>query len=111
MRTWKLSDSKNAWYEPEDHYGNLVRTDATDEDDGFSVVVARCPPGSGAIRHAHEQHRQMFFVLEGSLRLATPADTVTLQRNEAVTFEPGEEHETHNETATDCLVMVVTVDG
>lgn len=107
MQTWHETEV----YEPDGHFGGLTVADVmmSAAPGKYAVQVGHIPPGGGGHNHAHDEHVQLFFVIEGRMRYWTGDDTVEIGPMEAIRFDPGVDHATLNEGDTDATVLTVTI--
>ncbi|WP_033292626.1 cupin domain-containing protein [Amycolatopsis jejuensis] len=109
MHIFRTADATFA--EPPGHFGGLRTTNVVGTEVGkrYSIALAEVPPGGGGEDHQHDAEQQTFLVLSGSYRFRSGDKQFTLGPGEAVLFEPGEYHETLNESAEQVTCLVVTV--
>jgi mannose-6-phosphate isomerase-like protein (cupin superfamily) len=108
MNIWKNGGA--AGVTPPAHFGDLKVLDIVPfAGSNFSVQVSRAPVGGGGELHHHEDWSQVFFVVEGQMTFDTGKERFTLQKGEAVLFEPGDPHYTINEGPGESSCLVITV--
>ena len=73
---------------------------------GLSVIEERMPPGTAEIRHLHRDARQLFYVLEGVLRIEAAGVVHRLARGAGLHVPPGCAHEVRNDSAADACFLV-----
>jgi quercetin dioxygenase-like cupin family protein len=109
MHIFRASEAERV--EPAGHFGHLAVADVVPKSvgDNFVVQLSYCPPGGGGEKHHHDKEAQLFLVIQGELTFDTGEDRFTLREQEAVLFEPFEPHATLNESDSDSVAVVVTV--
>lgn len=77
------------------------------KDARLSVIHERMPAGTSEVRHYHEQARQFFFVLSGSLTVEVGGEAVELAPQEGVEVPPLTAHQVRNlsDEAAEFLVV------
>jgi mannose-6-phosphate isomerase-like protein (cupin superfamily) len=74
----------------------------------LAVTQERIPPGRGEIEHYHAEARQLFYVLEGSLRIAIESNTFHLSKGDSLEVPPTKRHRVWNEGADDAHFLVIS---
>ncbi|ALB63580.1 Mannose-6-phosphate isomerase [Cronobacter condimenti 1330] len=75
---------------------------------GLSVIHERMPAGRAEQRHYHEQSRQCFFVLRGTLTMELNGERVTLLPGEAIEIPPQAPHQARNDSAQETEFLVIS---
>jgi mannose-6-phosphate isomerase-like protein (cupin superfamily) len=57
--------------------------------------------------HSHEDHEQVYYVLEGGGLLTVGAETKRVRKGDAVYIPPGTSHSFHNDTDESCTIIMV----
>ena len=78
------------------------------EDPSLDVIQERMPGGTSEVPHLHERARQLFYVLEGSLEIATSSGTVAVPEGSAYEVSPGTRHVVRNPSAAHATFLVVS---
>ena len=73
------------------------------------VDVWRLPPGAAIGPHRHDQGRELYVILDGTGRMTTNGQTVTVVAGDLVLNEPGDWHALENASETDLRVLVTAV--
>ena len=74
----------------------------------MSVVEERVPPGGVEKAHYHRYSTQLFYLLEGQVRFTLGAETLDLQRGDAVHVMPGIIHKLENTGDADAVLLVMS---
>jgi len=74
----------------------------------LSVIQERVPPNCGEILHHHQRARQLFFVLEGALRITVRSEVFHLSSGDALEVAPTEPHQVHNVSGADAVFLVIS---
>lgn len=74
----------------------------------LSVIEERIPRGGGEVRHLHTRARQLFFVLDGQLRIELDDDAFTLAAGDSLEVQPERAHRVRNASDADVFFLVVS---
>jgi|SRR5690606_3703547 len=104
-----FKDGHKTGITPPNHFGGLNVLDIVPlAGRDFSVQVSKAPKGGGGELHHHDDMTQIFYVVEGALTFATGQERFTLNKGEAVVFEPFDPHYTINERDEECVSLVIS---
>lgn len=83
---------------PKDHFQMLNRRVIGENVGAKNVRVAFgvAESGGNAIRHSHANMEQIYFVIEGELRVKGEKEEVEVKKGMALFIPPGEAHTTRN---------------
>lgn len=74
----------------------------------MSVIHERMPAGTQEKRHYHNQSRQFFFVLQGTLTMELSGKRQTLAPQTGIEIPPGEPHQASNGSDHDVEFIVIS---
>lgn len=74
---------------------------------GLGARLWRLAPGQASTRHRHRTQHELYLVLEGKGRMRAGRDLLTLSPLSSVMVEPATVRQVFNDTAADCLWLVV----
>lgn len=74
----------------------------------LEVTLERMPPGTAEIPHVHRRARQLFFVLNGRLRVDGPTGPLDVPAESALEVPPGQVHAVQNPEDADATFLVVS---
>jgi mannose-6-phosphate isomerase-like protein (cupin superfamily) len=74
----------------------------------LSVIEERIPPKTGEAAHRHRVARQLFFVLDGALRIDRGEDRHVLGPGESLEMPPATSHLVWNDTDADVRFLVIS---
>jgi quercetin dioxygenase-like cupin family protein len=89
------------WGEVCDGWRLLTTSDLT-------VIEERMPPRSSEQRHRHEQARQFFYVLAGTLTMEIEGSDHSLHAGEGIEVHPGQKHQAINRDTADARFLVIS---
>lgn len=75
--------------------------------EGLGARLWRLAPGQASTRHRHRAQEELYVVLEGEGRMRVDDELLTLAPLSAVLVEPATVRQVFNDTAADCLWLVV----
>ncbi|AZN38679.1 cupin domain-containing protein [Paenibacillus albus] len=78
------------------------------KDERLSIIHERMPAGTSEVRHYHEQSRQFFFVLTGSLAIELGGEVVELEPQEGVEVPPLTPHQVRNVSGEAAEFLVIS---
>ena len=79
------------------------------QDEQMSVIEELMPSNSAEVLHYHERSKQFFYVLSGSLTIATPSGTQIIRANEGLRIWPGIRHRVVNASREAARFLVISV--
>ncbi len=74
----------------------------------LSVIEERIPPGLGEVRHYHARSRQLFYVLQGRLRIEAGETASQLGAGDSMEIPPSLPHRVTNPFQEDVHFLVVS---
>ena len=74
----------------------------------LAVIHERIPPGRGEVKHYHVRSRQLFYVLEGNLRIDVADEIAHLEKGDSLEVPPTIPHRVWNSFEDDALFLVVS---
>lgn len=74
----------------------------------LGVTLERMPPRTAERPHLHRRARQLFFVLDGQLRVDRPMGSVDVPAESALEVPPGQVHAVRNTENADAIFLVVS---
>ena len=77
--------------------------------DSCSVIQERMPPNTSEVAHFHNQSRQFFFVLSGSLSIDIDGSLHKLGPEQGLEISPKLSHRVFNDSAGDVRFLVFSV--
>jgi mannose-6-phosphate isomerase-like protein (cupin superfamily) len=89
------------WGDACDGWRLLARSD-------LAVTQERIPAGRGEVEHYHGKARQLFYVLNGSLRIAIESDTFDLSKGDSLEVPPTTPHRVWNGGMDDAHFLVIS---
>ncbi|MEM7644773.1 MAG: cupin domain-containing protein [Pseudomonadota bacterium] len=75
---------------------------------GLSVIEERMPPGTAEARHVHDQARQVFRVLSGTLTMHGSDGTVQVAAGQALEVALGLAYQARNDGTEDVRFLVIS---
>jgi quercetin dioxygenase-like cupin family protein len=99
-------------YTPFNHFG--MKTQVIFNPDGgckrANVTLSTLPKGSGSDDEVHESSDQIFYILQGSMKVYARGQLLAeLNEGDAVLVEAGDVHAVRNDHDTDTVFYAVTV--
>jgi len=88
-----------------DIYGYLEMDDVLKKLGGFWQTTVN--PGKKLDPHSHENHEQIYYILEGGGLLTVGDDTRRVRKGDAIYIPPKTSHSFHNDTDKPCIIMMV----
>ncbi len=74
----------------------------------LSVIQERIPPGGTEVRHLHHRARQLFFILDGRLRIEVSDEVSTLESGDSLEVLPEQAHRVSNMSTADVSFLVIS---
>ena len=74
----------------------------------LSVIEERMPSGTSEIWHQHEHAHQLFYVLDGTLRIDLDSTCQELASGDAVHIPPRIQHQVRNESDAPARFLVIS---
>ena len=99
------------WLETRPGEHCLIRIPAADTAGLYSIVEIVSNPGDGTPLHVLEREDEVFFVIEGSARIAYGDRIFDLQAGEVATLGKGIAHAWANRSSTDLRMVVLVAPG
>jgi mannose-6-phosphate isomerase-like protein (cupin superfamily) len=75
---------------------------------GLSVIQERMPAGTAETRHTHQQSRQFFYVLAGTLTMEVDGAVTVLGAGVGLEIPPQIPHQARNESELDVEFLVIS---
>jgi mannose-6-phosphate isomerase-like protein (cupin superfamily) len=99
-------------YTPFNHFG--MQTQVIFNPDGgclrANITLSTLPRGSGSNDEVHEHSDQIFYILQGSMKVYARGQMIEeLREGDAILVEAGDVHAVRNEGETDTVFYAVTV--
>lgn len=89
------------WGKACDGYRLLDRPDLT--------VIQECiAPGESEVKHFHRQSRQLFYVLDGQLRIELETEVLLLESGDSVEIVPDLPHRVSNVSPAPVTLLVIS---
>jgi len=88
-----------------DVYGYLSMEDVLRRLGGFWQTTVR--PGKNLEPHRHENHEQIYYVLEGGGLLTIGDETRNVTKGDAVYIPPNATHSFYNDSDSPCVIVMV----
>ena len=77
-------------------------------DSDLSIIHEKMPSGTCESRHYHEQARQFFFILSGTVELEVNGAIYCLSQQEGVEVQAGIPHQIFNRSQQDAEFLVIS---
>jgi uncharacterized cupin superfamily protein len=106
--TYRVLHSRDAHWRP----SNQMKVENTDlakqlEAETLGARFWRLQPGQASTKHRHFEMHELYVLIEGEGRVRVDDEVITLRPHSALLVEPENVRQLFNDTATDCLWLVV----
>lgn len=104
----RILPAADAYWRPSNQMG-VMNTDLAGQlgAAGLGARLWRLAPGQASTRHRHRTQEELYVVLEGDGRMRVGDELLTLSPLSSVLVEPDTVRQVFNDTAADCLWLVV----
>ena len=88
-----------------DVYDYLKMEDVLKDLGGFWQTIVN--PGKRLEPHSHENHEQIYYILEGGGLLTVGEETRRVKKGDAIYIPPKTAHGFYNDTSKPCIIIMV----
>lgn len=79
--------------------------------EAYNLNVVVLEPGERMAQtafHAHPEQQELYYVIDGRVRVETAEESVTAAMDDVVRFDPGEPHLLHNPFDASCKIVAIS---